>query len=238
MRLRNLDALLAELLSEGYRQLGEVAILPAAEIKPPLSEDGTPYPVAEGFYLCHYQDGEGLVRGEHVIFERHYDRPEQALEIYRHDDRGDFRPLRTAPTLRHGWLLALPDISDVRQALDFFYPAALGMFGGLRTNNLPSVNVLDTMRRQTGMYQVVRAMTPEQADELTGGSCLSHGGCIRTILWKIDKDMPARRLPPEKFDPGVPQMQTSLKCLPVLCCEICNLLVAQGRRLMKGKLQG
>jgi sirohydrochlorin cobaltochelatase len=232
MRLRNLDALMAELLGEGYRQLGEVAILPAAEIKPPLGEDGNPYPAGgEGFYLCHYRDGEGLLRGEHVIFER-------ALEIYRYDDRGDFRPLRTAPTLRQGWLMVLLDVSDVRQALDFFYPAALGMFGGLRSDNLPSVNVLDTMRRQTGMYQVVRAMTPEQADELTGGSCLSHGGCMRTILWKIDKDLPAKRLPPEKFDPEAVQMPTTLKTIPVFCCEICNLLVAQGRRLMKGKLQG
>lgn len=232
MRLRNLDELLARLLGEGYRQLGEVAVLPVAELRTPLTE----LPAGTAYCLCHYRDAEALIRGDLIELHSRYQRPEAALEIYRFDERGDFRPLRTAPTLRQGWLLALPEVSDVRQALDFFYPAAIGMIGAWRTENLPSVNVLDTMRRQTGMYQVVRAMSPEQADELTGGSCLSHGGCLRTILWGIDKDHPANRLPPEKFDPAVAQMATSLKCLPVFCCEVCNLLISQGRRLMKGKL--
>ena len=48
--------------------------------------------------------------------------PEDAIEIAKHDDAGNYRPLKTAPNLRHGWRLELETLEDLRRALDYFYP--------------------------------------------------------------------------------------------------------------------
>ena len=42
-------------------------------------------------------------------------RPEAALEIARYDDTGNYRPLKTAPNLRHGWRLEVVDLGELRR---------------------------------------------------------------------------------------------------------------------------
>ncbi len=44
--------------------------------------------------------------------------PADAREFAKYDDAGNYRPLKTAPNLRHGWLLALGSVDELRQALD------------------------------------------------------------------------------------------------------------------------
>jgi len=43
---------------------------------------------------------------------------EDAIEIAKHDDARNYRPLKTAPNLRHGWQLDLETLEDLRRALD------------------------------------------------------------------------------------------------------------------------
>src|SRR4051794_31145809 len=80
--------------------------------------------------------GEILIRGEFELL-HHSDagrtdleifcKPEDALELAKFDDSGKFRPLKTAPNLRRGWMLKLRNVAELRNALDFFYPAMLGV---------------------------------------------------------------------------------------------------------------
>lgn len=165
-----------------------------------------------------------------------YNDAHAAMEIARSDDAGNFRPLKTAPNLRHGWILLLRSWAETRDALDYFYPARLAAFARWREGKLATTTLRETLNRQTGMYRVAAKITDTQSDALVADFCRSDGGCLRTILWKRDQDgAPAStQLPLEKFDPAFDQTGRSERALPLLCQEACNLLVAAARKAVKG----
>ena len=72
-----------------------------------------------------------------------------------------------------------------------------------------------------------------QAQEMIGGFCTSRGGCLKTILWPLAPGLPVTSLPPEKFDATVNQDGSNEPCIPLLCAEACNLLVARAREVVK-----
>jgi sirohydrochlorin cobaltochelatase len=161
---------------------------------------------------------------------------EAAVALARSDDAGNFRPLKTAPNLRHGWCLQLPDEREVERAIDFFYPARLAAFRAWRAGELRMTPLRETLERQSGMYRVAAKITDSQADQLVGSFCRSDGGCLRTILWRRDAagTLPSTLLPKGKFDPAVDQMGRGEKVVPpLLCQEACNLLVAAAREVVK-----
>ena len=100
-----------------------------------------------GFVLSHRDDGgrDDLQR---------FQNPEEAAEIARYDDSGNYRPLKTAPNLRHGWRLELVDLTELRRALDYFYPGRLAMFAAWKENRLTTTSLRTTLTRQSGMYRV------------------------------------------------------------------------------------
>lgn len=200
-------------LERGLRHIGEIAI--------DCRADGT-------FALMHRDDG-----GRDDL--RHDNKAEAAVELARFDDGGNYRPLKTAPTLRHGWTLILGSIGEVRLALDHFYPGRLAAFLAFETNELRTTPLRETLARQSGMYRIAAQITEEQADDLVGGFCRSDGGCLRTILWRRDQKgtAPSRKLPPEKFDPAFDQTGGSKPVVPLLCQEACNLLVAAARDVVQ-----
>jgi sirohydrochlorin cobaltochelatase len=157
-----------------------------------------------------------------------------AVEIARYDDAGEYRPLKTAPNLRHGWRLELPDESDVEQAIDFFYPGRLAALRAFRAGTLTTTPFRTTLERQTGMYRVAAKISDDQANELIGSFCRTDGGCLRTILWRRDAagTVPSTHLPPAKYEPA-----SSAGGVPLLCQEICNLLVAAARETVKSSAQ-
>ena len=193
-------------------------------------------PVESGHELRH-RDDAALPPG---ALTPHRD-PEDAAALALYDDAGAYRPLKTAPNLRHGWRLVVPDARALRLALDLFYPARLGAWERFQRGTLAVTPLRDTLDRQTGMYRVAGKLTDEQADTLVGRFCRSDGGCLRTILWRRDAaGSPAStHLPPEKFDPAHTQYAAppppGVDLVPLLCQEACNLLVAEARGVVKGK---
>ncbi|MDE1170404.1 MAG: DR2241 family protein [Verrucomicrobium sp.] len=126
-------------------------------------------------------------------------------ETVKTDDGGNFRPLRGAPTLRRGWrspILAAPALA---RWLNVLYPGALAFaeLGGA----LPVTPFEETARRQTGMYRLLHAATPEQARRTIEEVC--DAGCLRQRLWSGG---PARA-----------------EGLPLLCPEACNYFVGRCR---------
>lgn len=154
--------------------------------------------------------------------------PEAAREIALHDAAGNYRPLKTAPTLRRGWRLTLANIEELHEALDFFYPAMLAARLALQQGRLAVTPLRATLNRQSGMYAVTKRITDPQANALIGSFCRSDGGCLKTILWPIAPGVPITSLPPEKFHPS-----PSRGGIPLLCAEACNLLVAKARETVK-----
>jgi len=175
---------------------------------------------------------------------------EDAIEIAKHDDARNYRPLKTAPNLRHGWRLELETLEDLRHALDYFYPGRLAVFAAWKSDKLKTTPLRETLDRQSGMYRVAAKISDSQVNDLVADFCRSNGGCLRTILWKRDADgaIASTKLPKDKFDPArdqataanppgsaTPATAAIPATVPLLCQEACNLLVAECRKVVKGE---
>jgi sirohydrochlorin cobaltochelatase len=176
---------------------------------------------------------------------------EDAIEIAKYDDAGNYRPLKTAPNLRHGWRLELATIAALRGALDYFYPGRLAVFAAWKSGYLKTTALRETLDRQSGMYRVAAKISDSQINDLVADFCRSDGGCLRTILWKRDRNggIASTKLPKEKFDPSYDQAtacsrrpagdarasHSEAATVPLLCQEACNLLVAECRKVVKGE---
>lgn len=177
---------------------------------------------SEGWELRHTEDAQ---REDLTTFSKY----EDARALANLDDAGAFRPLKTAPNLRHGWRLVLPDAHAVCLALDYFYPAMVGVWLAHRDGEVTPVDLHDTLARQTGMYRITQKLTDEQAQRLIARQCRSNGGCLKTILWRIRENISVPLLPPEKFRADA----TPAGALPLLCQEACNFVVAAARKMVK-----
>src|SRR5712671_7024758 len=190
-----------------------------------------------GFVLLH-RDDESLDQLQT------YQDAEKAIEISKYDDSGDYRPLKTAPNLRHGWRLELAAVEELRRALDYFYPSRLAVFAAWKSGCLKTTALRETLDRQSGMYRVAAKISDPQIDDLVANFCRSDSGCLRTILWSRDQNgmIASTKLPKEKFDPVYDQAAACSRrpagdaraSVPLLCQEPCNLLVAECRKVVKG----
>src|SRR6267154_4529697 len=198
-----------------------------------------------GFILLH-RDDESLDQ-----LQTHED-AENAIEIAKYDDAGDYRPLKTAPNLRHGWQLELATVEELRRALDYFYPSRLAVFAAWKSGYLKTTALRETLDRQSGMYRVAAKISDPQIDDVVANFCRSDSGCLRTILWKRDRNgvIASTKLPKEKFDSvydqvmaacsrrpegDAPASHSEAATVPLLCQEACNLLVAECRKVVKAE---
>src|SRR5205809_1722380 len=194
--------------------------------------------IPTGRFVLFHRDDETL---DHLQVFRS---AEDAIEIAKCDDAGNYRPLKTAPNLRHGWRLELDTLEQLKRALDYFYPGRMAVFAAWKSDKLRTRSLRETLDRQSGMYRVAAKISDSQIDDLVADFCRSNGGCLRTILWKRDArgTSPSTKLPDEKFDPRYDQAgmlgrpgSTIPATVPLLCQEACNLLIAECRKVVKGE---
>lgn len=213
MSLLAQEGALGDWLAAGLRCIGQIAI--------ECRDDGR-------FTLTHRDDAaQNDLEGD--------DQAEDASELARFDDEGNYRPLKTAPNLRHGWRLILRSLGDLRTALDLFYPGRLAALFAFEKHELVATPLRETLGRQSGMYRIAAQIDDLAADELVGNFCRSDGGCLRTILWRRDAEgtVASTRLPAEKFDPIFDQTGGGKPVISLLCQEACNLLVAEARKVVQ-----
>jgi len=180
---------------------------------------------------------------------------QDAVEIAKYDDAGNYRPLKTAPNLRHGWRLELATLDELRRSLDYFYPGRLAVFAAWKSAYLKTTPLRETLDRQSGMYRVAAKVSDQQINDLVADFCRSDSGCLRTILWKRDRNgvIASTKLPKQKFDFAYDQVMAACSrrpagdarasrseaaTVPLLCQEACNLLVAECRKVVKGESAG
>jgi sirohydrochlorin cobaltochelatase len=207
------ESALGDWLAAGLRCIGQIAI--------ECQDDGS-------FTLTHRDDaGQNDLAAD--------SRAEDAAKLARFDDAGNYRPLKTAPNLRHGWRLTLRNVAELRTALDLFYPGRLAAYFAFEKHELLPTPLRETLERQSGMYRIAAQIDENQADELVGNFCRSDGGCLRTILWRrnVEGTVASTRLPAEKFDPQYDQTGGGRPVVPLLCQEACNLLVAEARKAVQ-----
>ncbi|WP_009963851.1 CbiX/SirB N-terminal domain-containing protein [Verrucomicrobium spinosum] len=189
-------------------KIGQVSVSPA--------EEGT------GWILSHVDDLGAVDLKIHT-------NPIEARTLSIYDDAGQFRPLKTAPTLRHGWKLVLEDDATLRLALDFLYPAALGLSRHHAAGTLEPVSLRQTLGRQTGMYRFSNKITDEQAQEMVACHCDAETKCIRRITWQLNLEQPLTLIEGNKRPDTVPAGE-----IPLLCVEACTHIVSAAREIARG----
>ena len=207
---RNLTQALESWIANGCRGIGQIRI--------------TPLP-GGSYELRHIADAE---RSDLTQYTSASDA--RALSFF--DDANAYRPLKTAPTLRHGWSLIVPDAKALRHALDYFYPAMTALWFSHLAGDLRLVPLRETLERQTGMYAVAKRLQDQEGQELVGWHCdLSR--CMKRTLWNFAPSQPltdlaveARTLPANATAPGFSE-------IPLICQEACNHLVPACRETVK-----
>lgn len=164
---------------------------------------------AAGFELTHHEDNPAA---DLTV----YSAPTDAEELARLTDAGDYRPLKSAPTLRHGWRLGPLDSAALCLAVNGFYPASIVFWHQAREGRLAIVPWAETASRQTGMFRVARQLTAAQAQN-AAWACCESAVCLKRPLWDLDPEIPL------DIDRGQGEL---------VCREACSLFVSMARAVV------
>jgi len=169
-----------------------------------LGEDGT-----RTYDLRHIADREVDL----TALDAHYD-PLDAREIATADGDGQYRPLKTAPTLDRGWVFPTLDGRDLHRTVEFFYPATVANWARERDGELDVTHFRETAERQTGIYDVVDDLDVDSVRNLAEACCVDSQ-CLKRREWDED----------EETDLGVPRGDGEFPCR-----EPCSLVIAAARQ--------
>jgi hypothetical protein len=145
--------------------------------------------------------------------ERH-DEPRDARELSTADESGRYRPLKTAPSLRTGWVFPALSSRELVDAVEFFYPATIANWHRELRDELDVDHWLETADRQTGIYDVIDEL-PREAVEWMAEACCVDSQCLRRREWQYEE---GDDLDPDGGDGPFP------------CREPCSLVVAAARK--------
>jgi len=142
-----------------------------------------------------------------------YDDPDAAEEIARTDERGRYRPLKTAPTLARGWVF--PDLGPegVLSVVGAFYPATIENWYREREGDLDVTHYRRAAERQTGRYRSIVDL-PAEALEWAAEACCVDSQCLKRREWDEDGET----------DLAVPRGDGKFPCR-----EPCSLFVAAAK---------
>ena len=147
-----------------------------------------------------------------------YADPHEARRLRTFDDDGDYRPLSTAPTLRHGWAFEALDPGDAVRAVEGFYPATIANWHRERGGTLDVTHWHDAVTRQTGIYGVVRTWDRGEGHDhvnWVAEACCADSQCLKRREWGYDAETPLDADGGEGVFP---------------CREPCSLVVATARK--------
>ncbi|WP_435332593.1 DR2241 family protein [Haloarchaeobius sp. TZWWS8] len=146
-----------------------------------------------------------------------YEEPRSAIQLAKYDERGRYRPLKTAPTLPGGFVF--PDLTsrELLSTLDFLYPATVANWHLEQQGTLDVSHWRETAERQTGIYDIIDEL-PREAVEWVAESCCVDSQCLKRREWQYDED---DQLAVPGGDGAFP------------CREPCSLVVAAARKWTK-----
>ena len=147
--------------------------------------------------------------------------PLDARDIAKHDDDGDYRPLKTAPSLGTGWQFPGLDAAALLEAVHAFYPATVQNWHRERQGELDVNHWHETVSRQTGIYGVVRTWDRGEGHEhvnWVAEACCDDSQCLKRREWAYDEET---ALDVDGGDGEFP------------CREPCSLVIAAARQWTK-----
>jgi hypothetical protein len=163
-----------------------------------------------GFELRHVADRE--VSSEKLALQP----PAGAHGIAQVAENGSFRPLKSSPNLRRGWLILAKSDLELETTLNWIYPGLIPDLFAVRTSTPHITHYREFTSRQTGMYRITTFLT--DADALAmAGKCCSARYCLKQRLWTVA---------------GLPSDQLGGKSL-IPCLEPCAILLEYARKVVR-----
>lgn len=210
---------LRDLLRSGLHRIGELE----------LQTDVYGFPYA----VCHYLDADLSTEPAFGGLDVH-EGPEDARDLSTYSEDGTYRFTKGQTNLRRGWVMVFNHEEDLRQAVDQFYPACLGLFLAQKSGVLEVENLRDKLNRQTGMYVGVKGISDAGAQKLITEVCGPAHQCAKKILWQIDPQTVLDDSEASRFN-GVTGEIPENEAIPLLCREACNHFVAECRKATKAE---
>jgi len=150
-----------------------------------------------------------------------HEAPRDAREIAKHDDDGNYRPLKTAPSLATGWQFPELSAAELAETIHTIYPATIQNWHREREGELDIDHWHETVSRQTGIYGVVRTWDRGEGYEhvnWVAEACCDDSQCIKRREWGYDEETD---LDVDGGDGEFP------------CREPCSLVIAAARQWTK-----
>jgi len=164
-----------------------------------------------GGYELRHEDDAGLP-GEGLIL---HDDPRSAREISKLTEHGEYRPLKSAPNLRRGWVLLASDATALVVAMNYLYPAGVVHWYLYREGELEVTDYRENAVRQSGIYKRVQRLSDRGIQD-AARACCEDAVCLKKTLWNVDEGTP---LEMERGNGGIP------------CPEPCSVFVSFARRV-------
>jgi hypothetical protein len=185
------------------------------------------------FVLCHEDDIEISQMTDFGGLETHAG-PEAARDLSTYSEDGVYRFTKGQTNLRRGWVMLLDSDTDLRLALDHFYPASVGVWLAHRDGSIEIEHLRDKLNRQTGMYRSAKFISESGAQELVQKICGPAHQCAKRILWKIDSETDLADSEASRFN-GIWSGLPETEAIPLLCREACNHFVSECRKVSKAE---
>jgi len=106
-------------------------------------------------------------------------------DIAQFTEEKQFRPLKSAPTLRRGWRFLARDTAELDEALRCLYPGAVADWFAARQPQPPVTHFREFTGRQTGMYRITTMLDDEQAAQVAR-ACCHQRFCLKQRLWTVE----------------------------------------------------
>jgi hypothetical protein len=168
---------------------------------------------SEGFELRHAADRDAAsLRGIPV---------QKLRDLAQFTASGQFRPLKSAPTLQRGWRCVAPSAVDLDEALRHLYPGAVADWFAAQQPSPPITHYREFTARQTGMYRITTMLNDEQVAQVARAGC-HRRFCLKQRLWTVE---------------GLAPDNESEKSL-IRCLEPCAVLLEFARAVVRFAQQG
>ena len=142
-------------------------------------------------------------------------------ELAQFTERGAFRPLKSAPTLRRGWQCVARDEAELDTALRHLYPGGVADWFAARQEPPPAISYRAFTARQTGMYRITAMLDDAQAALVARAGC-HRNFCLKRRLWAVE---------------GLPS-ESVVEKSELACLEPCAVLMEFARAVMRIEQKG
>ncbi len=163
-----------------------------------------------GYELRHVEDAGVPRESLHL-----HDEPRLAREISKLTENGEYRPLKSAPNLRRGWAMLVPDVAALAVAMNYLYPAGVVQWHRHREGGLEITDYRQNAARQSGIYKRVQRLSDRGVQD-AARACCEDAVCLKKTLWNVDAETP---LEIDRGDGQIP------------CPEPCSVFVSFARRV-------